>query len=99
MEGHFSAIDVKLDLHRACDALGVPADQRRLLTLRYNEPTLTLAEAGRVLGWDPHRLDRVARSLQSDRSIGFALQQRLAAYKKSEKSCQVFVRETNVSAA
>src|ERR1700694_3732007 len=88
----FSAIDVRLDLQDACNALRVPADQRALLTVRLNE-NVTDSEAGRLLGWNSRRLDRVAKSLQPNRAIGLALRRRLAAYKKSEKSCQASVLE------
>ena len=93
-----SGIEVRLDLTAACDALRVPADQRALLTLRFNEPASSDAEAGRQLGWDPKRLDRVVKSLKPDRVLGFGLRQRLAAYLPDKNLSRVCPEKRNLSA-
>lgn len=75
------AIDVKIDVERACAALRVPADQRAFIEAVYNGG-LSPAAAGRELGWDGTRLAKVVKSLRADRAIGAGLRKQLAYYQK-----------------
>src|SRR5579872_1035862 len=93
----FEAIEVRVDLHRACDRLAVPGDARALLTVLFNAPWLSTAEAAVSLGWSMQRLDRVTRSLRPDRALGDGLRSYLGAYQKNKSAESV--REIDTSAA
>jgi hypothetical protein len=87
-------IDVGHDIARACDAVGASRDQRALLSVLYNE-AVSEVEAGQILGWQPRRLERAARSLRADRRIGAGLREHLAAYapkKKNNLSAKLQIR-------
>lgn len=93
-------IEVHVDLHRACDAVGANCDQREFVSALFNHPGMTEMQAGRLLQWSPQRTENVVRSLRPDRAVGGRLRAFLGAYqRRDENKSEIAVRKIADSAA
>lgn len=78
-------IDVALDLNRGMRELGLSADQKTVIEMRFQGRGTQGSDAADYLGWNPTRLERTRRSLATDRPAGKRLRDQFEHYNSARK--------------